>query len=63
MTKCSGSKWEERLELHMTKTIEITSSNTLNGLAVNARSYIKFSNNITSINVVSTLQEHDIDRS
>ena len=46
----------------MVKTIEVPSSNTLRELKVNAKSYMKFSNNITAINVVSTLQDNEVNR-
>ena len=46
----------------MIKTIEVPSSNTIRQLNVNAKSYMKFSNNITAINVVSTLQENVVNR-
>lgn len=42
----------------MTQAIEFPSSNTVHGLQLRAKSYMKFSNNITAINVVSSLQDN-----
>jgi len=41
----------------MIKSFDVPSSNKLNEFHISAKNYMKFSNNVSSINVVSSLQD------
>ena len=47
----------------MLKPFKVPSSNKLHKLRLNARDYIKFSNNVIDLNVVEQLQSNMIDKS